>query len=137
MYAWTTLRLFGDRLAALRAHAETLDLRPLPGSVSRFAAVAHEALDGLFAPEYVRAAFVVSLDPMQQIPSHVDASIAPAVRYHIAIRTNPLAWSFHAGQWRHLEEGYVYQMDPTEPHGAVNWGTEPRWHLLVDIVEGA
>jgi len=124
------------QVEALQAMAVTLDLTPLPGSVSRFAEVEHAAIEAFFHGRIV-AAFVVSLIPTQQIPLHVDAPIAPAVRYHLPIRTNAACWCFHADAWRRLDEGRIYRMDPTDPHGAVNWGTTPRWHLLVDVVEDA
>jgi hypothetical protein len=77
---------------------------------------------------------VVALHPSQQIQAHVDAPIA-GVRYHMAIRVNEGCWVLHAGAWRQLEPGRVYRMDPTEEHGAVNWGASVRWHLMVDIQE--
>jgi hypothetical protein len=27
----------------------------------------------------------------------------------------------------------IYRMDPSEVHGAVNWGSEVRLHLMIDV----
>jgi hypothetical protein len=136
MYAKTERAVTERELRIMLDVAAICDLEPLPGSVSRFAPVEpHVVANAFDLWGQVQSAFIVSLLPMQQIPLHVDASIAPAVRYHIPIRTNPDCWSFHAGEWHHLEVGGLYRMDPIDPHGAVNWGAEPRWHLLVDVLE--
>lgn len=78
---------------------------------------------------------LVGLLPSQQIVAHADASIAPRVRYHIPVQTNDGCWSFSTGVWQQLAVGKVYRLDPTERHGAVNWGTELRLHLMVDVEE--
>ena len=78
---------------------------------------------------------LVGLLPSQQIAAHADQPIAPAVRYHVPLQTNDLCWSFHAGQWIQLKVGKVYRMDPAEVHGAVNWGSEVRLHLMIDCEE--
>lgn len=74
---------------------------------------------------------VVGLWPSQQIVSHQDAPIT-GKRYHLPLQTNPGCWSFHDGDWQQLHEGRIYQMDPTKSHGAVNWGSEIRLHLIID-----
>lgn len=79
-------------------------------------------------------AMIVALYPSQQIPAHVDAPIV-GTRYHLPIRTNDRCWVMHDSAWHRLEVGHVYRMDPTELHGAVNWGADVRWHLAVDILE--
>jgi hypothetical protein len=78
----------------------------------------------------------VTLNPSQQIVAHVDAPYQerPFDRYHLPVYTNDRAWSFAHGSWRQLHQGWVYQLDPTLLHGAVNWGSTPRVHLLVDVL---
>lgn len=74
----------------------------------------------------------MALYPSSQIVAHCDPPIQ-GMRYHIPLVVNDGCWSFSGGTWQHLEVGKVYQMDPTEIHGAVNWGTEVRLHLMVDV----
>src|SRR5436190_16148786 len=73
---------------------------------------------------------VVTLQPMQQIPLHTDPPIV-GDRFHLPVLVNEGCWSYGAGIWQQLSVGRVYWMDPTLPHGAVNWGATPRLHLLV------
>lgn len=75
---------------------------------------------------------VVSLRPSGQIVAHRDEPIT-GTRYHLPLQINEGCWVFHSGVWSQLEIGQVYQMDPAEPHGAVNWGETPRLHLLLDV----
>lgn len=76
---------------------------------------------------------LVLLYPSSQIVAHKDPPIE-GTRYHIPLVLNSLCWVYHAGDWQHLIEGVCYVMDPTLIHGAVNWGTEPRIHLSIDMV---
>ena len=85
-----------------------------------------------FAEVHVLQTRLVGLLPSQQIVAHTDPPIA-GVRYHLPLQTNPGCWSFSAGVWQQLEVGKVYQVDPSEVHGAVNWGTEVRLHLMIDV----
>lgn len=76
---------------------------------------------------------LVGLLPSQQIARHVDAPITPAVRYHVVLRSNEGCWTFDTDRWFKPHEGMIYRMDPTQPHGAVNWGETIRLHLLIDV----
>jgi aspartyl/asparaginyl beta-hydroxylase (cupin superfamily) len=76
-------------------------------------------------------AAIVALYPSSQLVAHVDPPI-PGRRFHIPLVVNDGCWVFSGGHWQQLEVGRVYQMDPTVVHGAVNWGTERRLHLMVD-----
>jgi aspartyl/asparaginyl beta-hydroxylase (cupin superfamily) len=73
----------------------------------------------------------VALWPSRQIVAHTDPPI-PGKRYHLPIQTNEGCWVFHGGEWAQLQLGHWYEMDPTEIHGAVNWGDTVRVHLMVD-----
>lgn len=75
---------------------------------------------------------LVLLLPSQQIVEHVDPPIAGA-RYHVPLQSDAHCWVLHAGTWQQLTVGWVYSMDPSKPHGAVNWGPSPRVHLMVDV----
>jgi hypothetical protein len=135
-FEWSYTNDFHDiALPQLLALAARLDLAPGPGG-SRITPipdtereawrVAHSA-----PPGYASAAFVV-LYPSAQLVAHCDPSIAPLKRYHIPLVVNNGCWSFSGDTWQRLEVGKVYAMDPTELHGAVNWGTERRLHLMID-----
>lgn len=76
---------------------------------------------------------LVGLQPSQQIVAHVDREPIVARRYHLPLRSNPGCWVFHSGGWQQLQIGRLYEMDPTRPHGAVNWGDTLRVHLLLDV----
>ena len=75
---------------------------------------------------------IVGLLPSQQIVAHADPPIA-GMRYHLPIQTTLGCWTWHAGVWQQLQERVIYRMDPTEIHGAVNWGETLRVHLLIDV----
>jgi hypothetical protein len=80
---------------------------------------------------------VVGLWPSQQIPLHVDAS-PTGTRYHIPLQTNRRCLQFTENaqgviHCQTLDIGRVYQLDPTLPHGAVNWGEDVRLHLMIDV----
>lgn len=79
---------------------------------------------------HLTAIRVVVLQPGQQIPLHADAPITGR-RYHVPIAMNVDCWVYH-GDWQQLYPGRVYRMDPTQSHGAVNWGLSRRLHLIVD-----
>lgn len=125
-----------DRLALLRLIAP-LDISPGPGgsrmsdSLQTMALLAPH-LGKIFPDRWTRA-HVVALYPSSQIVAHRDAPI-DGRRYHIPLDLNFGCWVFHGGYWQQLTEGAVYAMDPTLEHGAVNWGTTRRLHLLIDQI---
>lgn len=80
----------------------------------------------------IRRTSIVGLLPSQQIVAHRDPPI-DGLRYHLVLQTNPGCWSFSGGRWQQLKVGKIYEMDPTEEHGAVNWGSETRLHLMIDV----
>jgi hypothetical protein len=111
-----------------------VDLTPGPGGARIVPLGSHTATaravvgDGL--GPWALAQFVV-LAPSRQIGRHCDPPIV-GQRYHIPLLANPECWSFHGGVWQQLTIGGLYEMDPTVAHGAVNWGTTPRLHLMID-----
>lgn len=68
------------------------------------------------------------------IPPHQDGDTVRehSTRHHLVISTNPHAWTWHGGTWQQLGQDGIYQMDPLEMHAAINWGSTPRIHLVVD-----
>lgn len=138
MYVDLEYTLPTARLAALRARASTIDLTRGAGSYISPSAetlpIFHPLLRDLFPGEWTGARLVL-LQPSQQLVAHRDPPII-GVRTHIPLILNEWCWVFHAGIWRQLQEGHLYQMDPTDVHGAVNWGAIPRLHLMVDVVGG-
>lgn len=75
---------------------------------------------------------LVILYPQGTLQKHTDG-FDNKLRRHIPIQTNPDAWCYSDGTWEHLSLGNVYVLNPRKPHGAINWGTEPRIHLFFDI----
>jgi len=119
---WT---LTDVQVVALKSVCHEIDLSPGPGG-SRITVLGHVKV----GPIAGRGA-VVALYPSSQLVAHVDPPIAGR-RYHLPLEVNDGCWVVHGGDWQQLVVGHVYEMDPTETHGAVNWGQERRLHLMVD-----
>ena len=75
---------------------------------------------------------IFALWPSKQIRAHTDPPIK-GVRHHIPIQMNDQCWVLHGETWSRLTPGQCYIMDPTEWHGAINWGSTLRLHLVIDI----
>jgi len=54
-------------------------------------------------------------------------------RRHVVLQTNDEAWNYHDGTWVHMPLGTVWKIDPRLPHGSLNWGKDPRIHLIFDV----
>lgn len=127
-------------LARVREVVKALDLAPGPGG-SRITPVPeslHAAmLEAIGMGNYERVAVVV-LYPSSQLVGHCDPPLPRSVRgvdptrIHVPLDVNDGCWVFHAGTWQQLQVGHAYQMDPTQVHGAVNWGATVRKHLILD-----
>lgn len=87
----------------------------------------------VLANDHIVQTRLVGLLPSQQLVAHTDPPIS-GIRHHLPLQSNPGCWVFHDGVWQQLEVGRMYTMDPTKPHGAVNWGTELRLHLMIDVL---
>ena len=100
----------------------------------------HALVLGVFSPEMGHIfpgvwpySMVVVVMVNGSIPPHRDAPLRRGFqRYHIVLQTNENCWNYHAGEWAQLEEGGIYTMDCTKTHAAINWGAEPRVHLVID-----
>lgn len=84
-----------------------------------------------FPGEWIHCTLAVVM-PNGLIHLHRDGDLGER-RYMAVLQTNPEAWAFHDGDWQQLEEGSIYTADPKAEHGAVNWGSEPRIHFIVDV----
>lgn len=133
-FEWDYAEEWARDIEPVLALSKRLDLSPGPGG-SRIVPIPESERDAwagcLGQWKNSKAAFV-ALYPSSQIVAHCDPAIR-GTRYHVPLVTNHGCWSFSGGVWQQLEVGKVYQMDPTEIHGAVNWGTEVRLHLIVDV----
>lgn len=63
---------------------------------------------------------------------HIDTCL----RYHYAIKTNPACFLVHmkgtVGEFHHVPaDGFLYQMDGTETHTAINASKQERIHLVI------
>lgn len=137
MYVEQPLLVTAAALSAFRALSRAVDVKPGPGG-SRITPIAnasawYEALGPEFGSRSPALA-IVALYPSSQLVAHCDPPIN-AIRYHVPLVVNTGCWVFHDGAWQQLEVGRVYRMDPTQIHGAVNWGTEVRLHLILDVKE--
>lgn len=138
MYTFLGITFDFGALEELVALAHTLDLTPGPGG-SRMADFAR-AYAAYQACGPLRDAFpdrwsqvtVIALEPSAQIVVHTDAPVAGR-RIHVPLQQNSLCWTFAHDRWLQLRTGSAYRMDPTVPHGAVNWGTTRRLHLILDV----
>ena len=126
------------QVAQLALLVNRLDLAPGPGGSRITSAWALEpelsqVLGKQRIPRWTtwKATQAVVLYPSSQLVAHVDPPISGR-RFHIPLVVNDGCWAFSDGHWQQLVVGQVYQMDPTVVHGAVNWGTERRLHLMVD-----
>lgn len=131
------LSFWSSAVDDLLAAGRTLDIAPGPGGSRMSDAevtirIYRPLLTETFPGRWTGAA-LVALYPGAQIPSHVDAPI-PGTRFHIPLQINEGCWVFSDGVWQQLSRGAVYTLDPTKPHGAVNWGPTLRIHLLIDTV---
>ncbi len=126
--------LAADQRTAILALAARLDLAPGPGGsrITDFGALQPALLD-LLGPAYAATyrAAIVALYPSSQLVAHTDPPI-PGTRLHIPLEVNDRCWVLSGDRWQQLALGCVYLMDPTELHGAVNWGATRRLHLLLD-----
>lgn len=121
------------RLVAGQQHLDcALDMGGSRGTDSAETCRVYQAVlqDVLPGPWHLARLFL--LGQGSHIHLHADAPIQ-GTRYHLPLQCNPDCWVVHDGTWQQLDEGQLYQMDPTRPHGAVNWGSTLRVHLMVDL----
>lgn len=127
-------RFSDDLVAALRVLTRHVDTAPGPGGsrITVASGIVKPIVDLVFGHEWSSAS-VVALYPSSQLVAHSDPPLVGR-RYHVPLVVNDRCWSFHDGTWQQLVEGHVYEMNPTQVHGAVNWGVTLRLHLIVDTL---
>jgi hypothetical protein len=117
-------------------------LGPFTPSVEGYATTDRErtraALEPLLVPwfpgRWTGASLVIVL-ANGSIPPHEDGDDGGRLsRRLVVLQSNPRAWCWHDGDWQQLVEGRIYDGDFTRTHAAINWGGEPRIHLVVDTV---
>jgi L-proline cis-4-hydroxylase len=54
-------------------------------------------------------------------------------RLHLVLRTNVLAMNGERSRAFHMRLGSLWYLEGREPHWAVNYATEPRYHLVCDF----
>jgi hypothetical protein len=78
------------------------------------------------------------MDPGTNLWEHKDyleLGRKPDIRLHLPIKTNPKAYFGAPGRRSHLPAGKLYAIRPTSAHGACNYGSTARIHLIVDVYE--
>jgi hypothetical protein len=144
VYNFTGKIFDAEQVAYLLSRLSVFDLSAPGGSFmpesdrvkARFYPFLKDSFKGVWA-----YATLVVLEPSAQIVAHKDEWTGALTRYHIPLQLNEWCWVYTEADWRRdvgfngwqqLELGYVYKMNPGLPHGAVNWGTTRRIHLLID-----
>jgi hypothetical protein len=109
-----------------RIHGEREVLRALPALRDLVYSLPCEKIDRVL---------VARLPPGGFVPLHVDTFkyYAHSVRLVFVIATDPRARLYVDGAWWHFREGEVWAFDNLYQHAAVNDGTLPRTHVLVDL----
>ena len=81
------------------------------------------------------------IPPGKRTKVHVDHALMHqfARRLHIPVITNSAVRFavFHGSTIKnyHMEVGKVYEVNNQVMHIAANLGTEPRWHMVIDIID--
>ena len=57
-----------------------------------------------------------------------------AERFHVPIVTNPGAFLYCEQEPKHMKDGELWWFNHKSWHHAINAGTEPRIHLIVDAL---
>lgn len=80
---------------------------------------------------------VVNLLPGKQLSLHIDQYWfhKHSRRIHVPIYTNKDCFQIFEDRETHLEVGNVYEINNRIMHSARNSGTEPRFHLIVDLMD--
>ena len=105
-------------------------------TTSRVAKACEPLIDSLtkaYNTKPIAAAFSL-LKERRVIPIHVDNEYLNIHRIHIPIITNKFVYMFGQDlKLHHMQEGVIYQLDATKPHGIVNGSRFSRIHLVIDF----
>lgn len=79
---------------------------------------------------------VVNLMPGRRLDLHVDIYWVHkhSKRVHVPIYTNDDCFQIFENREVHLETGNIYEINNRILHSARNSGTEPRFHLILDLM---
>lgn len=142
--------LFGsDNVVCVNSHRKSVDpLKDytgwLPEDVSEddftilneeFRGTALEELMNSFPFPYRRAR-LMRMPKKTCLTIHNDTCL----RYHFAIKTNPACFLVHmtdnVGEFHHVPaDGYLYEMDGTKVHTAINASKQERIHLVISSLK--
>jgi len=99
---------------------------------ARTTAIFRPVLQHVFPGEWSKCFLSILWPPNGSIMPHADQDTAGQLRCHLVLQTNSDCWAMNGGVWVQLEEGGIYTMEQTITHASINWGVEPRVHLVVD-----
>lgn len=80
-------------------------------------------------------ALIVSLKPGGVVDWHTDDGeyFDKYLRFHLALVTNPFSLLYSGGEQRWVMQGELCWLNNRAKHSAVNMGSTPRIHLIVDV----
>ena len=93
-------------------------------------------VDGLALDGKVKVAVLRMLPSFQGIPLHTDFAPQGERRFHVPLVTHPAV----AMRWpdarvdEHLESGYLWFVDHTQPHEVIHKAPINRVHVQIDLV---
>lgn len=128
---WLTLSLLNSTRKATDTIIE--DCEPVETDLLMEMPATRSLLKGLgFRYMWVRLA---KLEPGTFFWEHRDYQELEKVnrfRIHLPVVTNESAYLILDGRRIHLPVGHLWKLDPVHRHGACNFGTEARVHMLMD-----
>jgi hypothetical protein len=128
---WLTLSLMG--CTSDPTDTTIRDCDPVETSLLTHMLKTREFLRGL-GLRYMWAR-LARMEPNGSLWEHRDYQELKSVRrlrLHIPVVTNPSATLIIGGRRIHMASGYVWKLNPVHRHGAINFGREPRVHILLD-----
>ena len=94
-----------------------------------------KSLDEFKSYSVARGEFATLL-PNNKLGWHIDPRMFHTMshRLHVPLITNPLCNQLWTDETMHMEVGYLYELNNGVLHSAENFGTEPRCHLILDVM---
>jgi len=96
----------------------------------------HKEIEDLFQG-YIVKSTIIRLDPGTNVAMHIDGAdkiFKEGHRIIIPLITNSASYAIFEDRTYHLEEGIIYDTNSFIPHSTTNEGSEPRYHLVLDII---
>lgn len=92
-----------------------------------------EEFTKLYNTKPIAAVFSLLME-RRVIPIHSDMQYVDIRRIHVPIVTNEFCYMFGSDmKLYNWKEGFIYELDPIQPHGVVNGSTISRIHLVIDF----